>query len=73
MERRKEHEMVAVHYIDSETGGVVGCAFAEALPEEGSVVSLEGMGECVILNYWELRPESCDVYVRRVDPGEAAA
>ena len=65
--------MVAVHYIDSETGGIVGRGFAEAFPEEGTRVSLDGMGECLVLNYWELRPESCDVYVCRVSPEEAAA
>jgi hypothetical protein len=65
--------MVAVHYIDGETGGVVGRGFAEALPEEGARVSLDGGGEYLVLNYWELRPESCDVYVRRVGSEEVAS
>lgn len=64
--------MVAVHYIDAETGGILGCRIEDVLPEEGAKVSLDGIGECLILNYWELRPESCDVYVCRMSPEEAA-
>lgn len=65
--------MVAVHYIDAETGGILGCRIEDVLPEEGARISLDGIGECLILNYWEMRPESCDVYARRTGAEETAA
>lgn len=57
--------MVAVHYLDAETGGHLGQRFEETLPEVGASVLLGGSDEFSVLCFWELRPESCDVYVRR--------
>lgn len=58
--------MVAVHYLDADTGERLGQRFEEALPEVGDNVSLEGAGNLSIMCFWELRPDSCDVYARRV-------
>jgi hypothetical protein len=58
--------MVAVHYLDAETGDRLGQRFEDSLPEVGDSVSLDGKGEFSVMCFWELRPESCDVYARRV-------
>lgn len=58
--------MVAVHYMDAETGDRIGQRFEEALPEVGDSVSIEGTGNFSVLGFWELRPDSCDVYARRL-------
>lgn len=60
--------MVAVHYLDAETGERLGQRFEQSLPEVGARVSLEGAGDLSIMCFWELRPESCDVYARRLTP-----
>jgi hypothetical protein len=70
---REEIGVVAVHYRDVDTGEHLGQRYEEVAPEPGTRVSLDGAGECVLLYYWELRPESCDVYARRIAPGEPAA
>ncbi|TCJ16902.1 hypothetical protein E0L93_09360 [Rubrobacter taiwanensis] len=65
--------MVAVHYRDAETGEQLGRRFEEVPPRLGERVSLDGAGDCLILYYWELRPESCDVFARRIgSPGDTA-
>ena len=58
--------MVAVHYLDADTGDRLGQRFEEDLPEVGESVSLDGMGDFSVMCFWELRPESCDVYARRL-------
>ena len=65
--------MVAVHYLDAETGERLGQRFEEALPEIGDHISLEGAGEFSVMCFWEMRPESCDVYARRISEAARAA
>ncbi|WP_047865195.1 hypothetical protein [Rubrobacter aplysinae] len=58
--------MVAVHYLDADTGDRLGQRFEETLPEVGDSVSLDEKGDFSVMGFWELRPESCDVYARRI-------
>lgn len=65
--------MVAVHYLDAETGERLGQRFEETLPGVGDNVSLEGAGEFSVMCFWELRPDSCDVYARRIPSAATVA
>lgn len=65
--------MVAVHYLDAESGERLGQRFEETLPEIGDLVSLEGVGDFSITCFWEMRPDSCDVYARRISEAARAA
>jgi hypothetical protein len=62
----EEQRMVAVHYLDADNGERLGQRFEDTLPEIGDNVSLDGAGEFSVTCFWELRPDSCDVYARRV-------